>query len=303
MRSNVFAISSTLLLLATTLAAQAPAGQPPQPAPPFKPDFVIPKPDGPATSQPPAPAQPAVPSDSYVIGPADTLSVTVVDEIDLTRKYLVETDGSITMPYIGRLQAAGLTVEELRKRITEALQKDWIKNPQVLVGVEQYKARSVLVTGAVRAPQRVTLTGLTMSLLEALTLAGSPTSSAANEVTVVRAPKPGQKEPETITVDRRDLEVGRAGRDVVLEDGDIINVPEAKKFYVSGAVKNTGALVYENGMTVARALVLAGGLTDRGSDRRITIKREVSGKLQEISAKLSDKVLPNDEIVFGQRLF
>jgi polysaccharide export outer membrane protein len=307
MRSNALASISMILLLAVPLAAQAPAGQQkpttPAPAPPIKLDLAIQKPDGSAAPQA-APQTPAV-GDQYVIGAADTLAITVVDEVDLTRKYLVDTDGTIQMPYIGRVQAAGLTVEDLRRHITDALKKDWIKNPQVLVGVEQYKARSVLVTGAVRAPQRVTLTGLTMSLLEALTLAGSPTASAANEVTVVRAPKPGQsqKEPVTITVDRRDLEIGRAGRDIVLEDGDIINVPEAKKFYVSGAVKNTGQFVFEGGMTVARALVLAGGLTDRGSDRRITIKREVNGRVEEISAKLDDKIQPNDEIIFGQRLF
>ncbi len=255
MRTDVLVSFSAVLFLSVSLGAQ----QSPPPAQPVKPDFVIPKPDG-AVPLP----QAAVPPDQYVIGPADTLAITVVDEVDLTRKYLVDSDGTITMPYIGRQQAAGLTVEELRTRLASELKKDWIKNPQVLVGVEQYKARSVLVTGAVRSPQRVTLTGLTMSLLEALTLAGSPTASAANEVTVVRSPKPGQKEPETISVDRRDLEIGRAGRDIVLEDGDIINVPEAKKFYVSGAVKNTGALVYESGMTVARALVLAGGLNERG---------------------------------------
>ena len=298
MRSTVLVSCSAILLLTTTLASQQ---TPPQQPPPFKPDFVIPKQEGPAP--PPATQAQQPVGDQYVIGPADTLAITVVDEADLTRQYLVDSDGTITMPYIGRQHAAGLTVEALRTKITAELKKDWIKNPQVLVGVQQYKARSVLVTGAVRAPQRVTLTGLTMSLLEALTLAGSPTSSAANEVTVVRAPKPGQKEPETITVDRRELEVGKAGRDVVLEDGDIINVPEAKKFYVSGAVKNTGQFIYESGMTVARALVLAGGLTDRGSDRRITIKRENNGKIEEISAKLTDKIQPNDEIVIGQRLF
>jgi len=297
MRSNLSLSCSILVLLTASLGAQTPA-QPPV----YKPDFVIPKPDGPASAQPPQ-QPPVVAGDQYVVGPSDTLAITVVDEIDLTRKYLVDTDGTITMPYVGRVQAAGLTVEALRARITGELKKGYLKDPQVLVGVEQYKARSVLVTGAVRAPQRVTLTGLTMSLLEALTLAGSPTSSAANEVTVVRAPKPGQKEPETITVDRRDLEVGRAGRDVVLEDGDIINVPEAKKFYVSGAVRNTGQFVYESGMTVARALVLAGGLTDRGSDRRITIKREINGKIEEVSAKAETRVLPNDEIIVGQRLF
>ncbi|HZR23138.1 MAG TPA: polysaccharide biosynthesis/export family protein [Vicinamibacterales bacterium] len=306
------------LALTATLAAHAqqppqnpqqpPAGQqqPPAPAAPFKPDFVIPKPDGP--TGPPQTQQPlnipATVGDLYVIGPQDTLAVTVVDEPDLTRRYIVDSDGAIQMPYLGRVAAAGLTVEDLRHSITNALQKDWIKNPQVLVGVEQYKARSVLVTGAVRSPQRVTLTGLTMSLLEALTLAGSPTSQAANEVTVVRAKiKPGQKEPESITVDRRELELGKAGRDVVLEDGDIINVPEAQKFWVSGAVKNTGQYVYESGMTVARALIVAGGLSERGSDRRITIKREINGKVQEISVKSEDKIKPNDEIVVGQRLF
>lgn len=306
MGTHIFTSLLTSLALTATLAAQAqpPQQPPPAQAPPFKPDFVIPKPDGPAG--PPQTQQPTAPviGDLYVIGPQDTLAVTVVDEPDLTRQYTVDSDGAIQMPYLGRVAAAGSTVEDLRHRITTALQKDWIRNPQVLVGVQQYKARSVLVTGAVRAPQRVTLTGLTMSLLEALTLAGSPTSQAANEVTVVRAKiKPGQKEPESITVDRRELELGKAGRDVILEDGDIINVPEAQKFWVSGAVKNQGQYVYETGMTVARALIVAGGLSERGSDRRITIKREIGGKIQEISVKPEDKIKPNDEIVVGQRLF
>jgi polysaccharide export outer membrane protein len=287
----------TLLLVALANMAQA------QPTPerpvqqPTPPQLVAPKPDA---DQQPAPA--AV-GDQYVIGPQDTLAITVIDESDLTAKYRVDTDGSITLPYLGRMPAAGLSVEQLRKRITAGLQNGWIKNPQVLVGIEQYKARSVVVTGAVRAPQKVTLTGLTMTLLEALALAGSPTSEAANEVIVVHPAKPGEKEPQTITVNRKDLELGKAGMDIVLQDGDIINVPVAKKFWVSGYVKNQGAYVYDSGMTVAQALILAGGLTERGSDRRVTIKREVKGKITEISVRLEDRVQPNDEIVVGARLF
>jgi len=271
--------------------------QPQQPSAPTS-DHTTPKPAVP--SQQPAPAAVV---DQYVIGPQDTLMITVIDENDLTAKYRVDGDGSITLPYLGRMPAAGLSVEELRKRITAGLQNGWIRNPQVLVGIEQYKARSVVVTGAVRAPQKVTLTGLTMTLLEALALAGSPTSEAANEVIVVHPAKPGEKEPQAITVNRRDLELGRAGMDIVLQDGDIINVPVAKKFWVSGYVKNQGAYVYDSGMTVAQALILAGGLTERGSDRRITIKREVNAKVTEVSAKLEDKVQPNDEIIVGSRLF
>jgi polysaccharide export outer membrane protein len=289
-----------LLALAASpsMQAQQTSGSPTQQPSTPKPDLQTPTPAVPA--QQPAPA---AGGDQYVIGPQDTLMITVIDENDLTAKYRVDTDGSITLPYLGRMPAAGLSVDELRNRITTGLQSGWIRNPQVLVGIEQYKARSVVVTGAVRAPQKVTLTGLTMTLLEALALAGSPTSEAANEVIVVHPVKAGEKEPQAITVNRKDLELGKAGMDIILQDGDIINVPVAKKFWVSGYVKNQGAYVYDGGMTVAQALILAGGLTERGSDRRITIKREINGKFTEVSAKLEDKVQPNDEIVVGSRLF
>src|SRR5215472_10263183 len=115
MRSTAY-ISPAMLLLTVSLGAQQ--AQTPQP-PAYRPDFVIPKPEGPASAVPQQ-QQPTV-GDQYVIGPADTLAITVVDELDLTRKYLVDTDGTITMPYIGRQQAAGLTVEALRAKITAEL--------------------------------------------------------------------------------------------------------------------------------------------------------------------------------------
>jgi hypothetical protein len=49
--------------------------------------------------------------------------------------------------------------------------------------------------------------------------------------------------------------------------------------------------------------VLAGGLTDRGSDRRIKVGRLINGKMVELSAELTDKVLPNDEIKIPSRIF
>jgi polysaccharide biosynthesis/export protein len=285
-------IASLTIAAALTSRTLVFAQQPPQQPPP---------PPAPDTSQT-VPA-PLVAGDQYVVGPQDQLAITVLEENDLTSKYRVDTDGSIQMPYIGRIQAAGLSVEELRRRITTALQNGWIKNPQVLVGVDQFKARSVIVSGAVRSPGKVTLTGLTISLLEALTLAGSATAAASNQVIVAHAAKPGEKPGTPVVVDRRELELGRAGMDVVLQDGDIINVPEAKKFWVSGQVKNQGQYVLDTATTVAQALILAGGLTERGSDRRITIKRSVGGRLQEISAKMDDVLLPNDEVIVGSRIF
>jgi polysaccharide export outer membrane protein len=280
------------------------------PAPPYKPDFVIPKPDGP-TPTPPEPATQAVVSgERYVIGPQDNLSITVVDEPDLTGKYRVDSDGTLTFPYVGRVQVGGLTLKDLQARLTSLLKAGYLKNPQVRVEVDQYKSRSVYVIGEVRTPGKVTMAGTTLTLLEALALAGSPTSNASNEVIVVHPSKPGagvgrsgDVEGERLTINRKDLELGKTGQNVVLQDGDIINVPVAQRFYISGYVRTPGYYVLDPGMTIDQAIALAGGLAERGSDRRISVKRLVKGKLQEVSVKLEDKVQANDTINIPSRFF
>jgi polysaccharide biosynthesis/export protein len=284
-------------------AQPAPAGQPPTPGAPYRPDFDIPKPDGLGGQPKTDPTPTTLAPETYVIGAQDQLSVIVTDESDLTGKYRVDGDGTISMPYLSRVAVGGLSLAEAQDKITALLKKDFIKNPQVRVEVDQFKARSVMVMGEVKSPGKVPLPGATMSLLEALAMAGSPTSSASNEVLVMRAPKNGDKAPEPITVNRKELELGKVGRDLNLQDGDIVNVPVAKRFYISGFVKNPGSLVLDPGTTVGQAIILAGGLSDRGSDRRIRILRIKDGKTVEIPATLEDKVQPNDEIKIRSRFF
>jgi polysaccharide biosynthesis/export protein len=311
MRTKIFSLAVILAGLAGGAAAQ-PAQTPPSPPPPKAqtppvaqpprtPDFVVPRPEGAPAEPPRTITQPT--TESYVIGPQDNLSIIVTDENDLTGKYRVDTDGTISMPYLQRVPVAGLTLAEAQVKITTLLQAGYIKNPQVRVEVDQFKARSVIVNGEVRNPGKVTLPGTTISLLEALILAGSPTTNAANEVIVIHPPKAGETPSDPITVNRKELEVGRAGRDVVLQDGDIVNVPQAKRFYISGFVKNPGYYVLDTGTTVSQAIVLAGGLSDRGSDRRLRVNRVVNGKTVELPIELEDKVQPNDEVKIRARIF
>ena len=280
-----------------------PSTQPPGPGTPYKPDFEIPKTDGTGGQLKGDPSAPGVPAEAYVIGPQDNLSIIVSDESELTGKYRVDTDGTISMPYLSRVPLAGLSLADAQDKITALLKAGFIRNPQVRIEVDQFKARSVLVTGEVRTPGKVPLLGTTMSLLEALALAGSPTQNASSDVLVMHPPKPGEKAPEPITVNRKDLELGKVGRDLVLLDGDIVNVPVAKRFYISGFIKNPGSFVLDTGTTVGQAIILAGGLSDRGSDRRISVIRIVNGKTAEVSVNLEDKVLPNDEIKVKSRFF
>jgi polysaccharide export outer membrane protein len=105
-------------------------------------------------------------------------------------------------------------------------------------------------------------------------------------------------------VNLKDIQLGRAGRDIQLQDGDIINVPKAQTFYIMGAVRNPGSLIYDPGMTVQQAIALAGGLTDRGSDRRIKADRiQPDGKVSEVSLRLEDKVQPNDTVKIATKIF
>jgi polysaccharide export outer membrane protein len=240
---------------------------------------------------------------TYQIGAQDQLKITVLDEPSLSQSYRVDSDGSITMDYIGRIKAAGSTPGDLQERVRGLLANGYLKNPQVRVEVESYKSQSVIVSGEVRTPGKLPMMGA-MTLLEALAAAGSPTSAASTELTIAHARRPGSegRDADLTRVNWKDLQLGK-GNDVTLQDGDLINVPKAQMFYITGQVKNGGNYVLEPGMTVQQAIALAGGLTERGSDRRIRTTRFVKDKAVDVSLKLNDKVQPGDTITVDQRFF
>lgn len=244
---------------------------------------------------------------NYVLGPQDVLNVTVLGEEDLSRKYTIEQDGTFTFPLIGRVTARGLTLraleDELRRRLMSG---GYLKNPEISVAIDAYQSQRIMVWGQVNEPGEYQLTG-DMTLLSALAKAGSVTESAGREAVIVRARRGANgepSEPEILRVDLAELQAGNLAMNVALADGDTINIPKAQSVFVSGHVKNPGGYPVDEGMTVLQVLSLAGGLTDRGSDKRVSILRSVDGKKQEIKGvKLSSLIQPGDTIVVGQRIF
>jgi polysaccharide export outer membrane protein len=293
------------LLLAFSLTQQpASAQKPALPAVPTLPPVQLPS--GPAPKLDPAKGDQ---NTRYTLGPQDQLRITVFDEPELTNSYRIDSDGFITFPMINKVAASGITPPELQDRIRSMLASGYIRNPQVRVEVEGYKSQSVIVSGEVRTPGKLMMTG-SMSLVEALAAAGSPTSAASNEVSVSRQRRlangtvPDENDVEIIRVNLKMLQLGQAGRDLQLQDGDLVNVPKAQTFFITGQVRNSGSLVWEPGMTVQQAVALAGGLTDRGSDRRIKADRIMpDGKVVEVSLHLEDKVQPNDTIKVSTKIF
>jgi polysaccharide biosynthesis/export protein len=244
-------------------------------------------------------------SGRYLIGPQDLLKITVLDEAELTNNYRVDSDGYITFPYIGRVLASGLNSGDLEDRIKNLLSPEYIKNPQVRVEIDQYKSQSVMVSGEVRQPGKIPMTGA-MTVLEALAAAGSPTPAASSELTIARPKKSGsgadQADSEIVRVNWKDLQLGK-GTDLILQDGDLLNIAKAQTFFITGQVKNSSSYVLEPGTTVEQAIAMAGGLAERGSDRRISATRSVNGRRVTITLSMSDIVQAGDTITVQQRIF
>jgi polysaccharide export outer membrane protein len=246
---------------------------------------------------------------NYVLGAQDVLNITVLGEDDLSRKYTIEQDGTFTFPLIGRITARGLTLRALEQELkTRLVTGGFLKNPEISVAVDAYQSQRIMVWGQVNNPGEYQLSGDT-TLLSALAKAGSVTANAGREAVIVRAAKPAggngtAAEPEIIKIDLHELQEGNLALNIPLRDGDTINVPKAQSVFVSGQVKNPSGYAVEEGMTVLQVLALAGGLTDRGSDRRINIIRTVDGKKKELKGvKLTALVQPGDTIVVGERIF
>ncbi len=244
---------------------------------------------------------------NYVVGPGDVLAVHVFYEPQLSGNFRVENDGHFGYPFLGRVSAAGKTVAAISTLLKDKLSDGYLRNPQVTVDVEQFRSQSVFVMGEVRTPGKYILTG-SITLLDALAQAGSPSPAAGAEVlilhpkTMVEGPTlPNQRDADVTRVNLREIEDGRLSRNVTILDGDTIFVPKAERFFVTGLVRNPGSYVLERNMTVLQAISTAGGIGDRGSNRGLKIVRIVDNKRKEFDAKPTDIVTPGDTIVVRQR--
>ena len=243
---------------------------------------------------------------AYVIGVQDVLAVTVFDQPTLTGKYTVEADGTVNLPWIGHIKADGLSVRDFEGQVKGRLEKGFLRNPQVAVGVDVYRSQRVFVMGNVRASGAYPLTG-DMDLIEALSKAGIV---SASEIIIVRPAKasgpvlPGQDaDAKVMKIDVRSLQEGSRSQNVALMNGDTIFVPLPEMVYVFGQVTRPGAYPVDKTTTVLQALSLAGGVTELASLNKVRVIRTVDGKPKETNAKLSDIVKPGDTIWVRERWF
>jgi len=166
----------------------------------------------------PAPASQAGPT--YVIGPDDTLYISVWKEPDLTETLPVRADGKISMPLLNDVQAAGLTPMQLGAALTDKLKK-YVSDPHVTIVVTQMNSQRVYVTGEVLHPGAMNLTP-NMTVLQALSSAGFTQFANTKGIYVLRNERGNENR---LAVNYKKLIKGEGGQNIVLKPGDTVVVP------------------------------------------------------------------------------
>jgi polysaccharide biosynthesis/export protein len=251
--------------------------------------------------------RPSLSVEDYRIGAEDVLSVFVWNHEDLSMSVPVSQNGDFTFPLIGQVKAAGRTAADVQKEMIRRLGEGYLVRPQVTVTVKEFKSQKVDVVGEVKNPGTFVLTGPT-SAMEVLSKAGGPTDKAGSEALVVRATgargaTDQARSGEVIPLDLRAMQGGDVSQDVRVQHGDTVIVPKGNYFYVFGEVKSPGQFQYDPGITVLKAITIAGGITEKAAARRATVVREKEGVRVEMPVKMSDLLEPHDIVMVPESFF
>lgn len=239
-----------------------------------------------------------------LLGPGDTVEFSVFGQDDMTTSAYIGDDGTLDLPLVGKVSVAGLSPVEGARRIEAALKKGgFLREPHVSLKVQESQSQRVSILGEVRSPARYAVEPNT-TLLDLLALAGGLSENSASVIYIMRPGADGKV--ERISVDMTEL--NRQGEGAVLSSrvkgGDSVFVPKAEFFYIYGEVAAPQKYRVESGLTVLQAIAMAGGLTLRGSERRIEIKRlDANGSYQVLRAKPGDTVRADDVIRVKESIF
>lgn len=260
---------------------------------------------------------------NYILGPEDVVNLSVFDVQELKNLVVrISNDGSIAVPLLGRVKAAGLTSDQLRHELEEKWGESYLQNPQVTIFVKQFRAKPVSIIGAVEKPGLYPLTA-PRTLVEVLSMAGGlgkkASGAAGRTAYITRAAGfgdlklvPGMRlvSPSKLEIDLHDLLYSKDNTlNIAIKPLDEIAVTKAPVIYVVGEVKKAGGFVIDDRdkVTVLQALALAEGLYGSPSKKHVQlIRNDSEGSRKQIPLDLG-KILngkaPDVEMAANDILF
>ena len=238
-------------------------------------------------------------SANYKIGPEDLLTFTIYNISEKDALFTprvaaarVSEDGKITLPMIGEVAVQGLTVKDVERLVRERYDK-YIRDPEIGAAVSEYRQR-VSVIGAVQKSGLYELTG-PKSVIDILAMAGGVTEKAGSQVHIYRKDAQNRRESHVLDLEALVNNAGLITADnaphinLLVEPGDVINVPQAGMFFVDGAVRKPGSYQLGRRYTLSQALATAGGVDPELNSNDITVfRRQRAGDTQAINFNLND---------------
>lgn len=251
--------------------------------------------------------------EEYRIGPRDIVELYILKVPELSRDYQVGANGTIEVPFLGKVRAQNKTSQQLATEVAEGLRNGYLIDPQVSVVVKKVN-RQFFIQGAVRSPGVYNIEGRP-TLLELITIAGGLNAAYSATAFIIHNVHPADA--EAASEDQPQYELQKANinallrgdltQNAAIEPGDIVNIPPADVFFVSGDVKAPGSFALKEKTTLRQAISLAQGTTPTAAAGRGVIFREdPNGEKRQIpidvaavmrGRKPDIEIAPNDVIV------
>jgi len=231
-----------------------------------------------------------LPTDRYLLGVDDQIVVHASNMPDINDKPIRLDDGGvINLPMIGRVRAAGLTVEGLETELRNRL-KTYLEHPDVVVSVAEFHAQPVSIIGEVGAPGVQQVHG-PKTLVEVLSMAGGPRQDAGPTVLITRrltwgrVPLPGAADDPTGTFSiasvnlKSLLNAQDPGDNIPVRPYDVISIPRAEVVYLVGQIGKVRSLAISENQTISvlQAISASGGLLPAAAPRDAKILRPIMG--------------------------
>ncbi|MCH8180768.1 MAG: polysaccharide export protein EpsE [Proteobacteria bacterium] len=247
----------------------------------------------------------AAEQNDYILGPGDTVRISVYQNPDLSLEARLNEGGTISYPLLGNIKLGGVSVSDAEKKIAAGLKDgNFIKHPQVSLLLIGATANQVSVLGMVGKPGRYPLVTGSNKLSEIMAMAGGIIAGSGSDTVVISGVREGKAFRKEVDFTKVFASSG-SEPDFMLQNGDTLFVDRAPQVYMYGEVQRPGSQILLRDTTVLQALANAGGLTLRGTQRGIKVHRRdpATGEVTVIEPGLNDKLMPNDIIYVKESLF
>ena len=215
--------------------------------------------------------------DSYILGPDDTLQLNLFGKINQQRQLVINRDGDVFIDELGSVNVAGLTFNQA-SRLLEQRVKNGLIGVDAAISMGQLRTINIFIAGEAKRPGNYSVPALT-SITQALFIAGG-----VSDIGSLRDIRVNRQDKQVSRFDLYQLLLrGDASNDVHLQNGDVVFVSSLSALAeVHGKVRRPAIFELLPGDTLQTLIDMAGGVTEKGYERAVTLERFDANKTKTL---------------------